>query len=230
MLYLITGFIVFAVIGTLSHEAGHYFAAKALGYDAKISYAYTFWFNKDTTENAFVTSVFEKYGNLIKKEKEFPEKEKFLRIAHKRNYDGFWITLWGPLQTMLTGTLGFLLIIFFRKSFYTTNQLRLWQWLLVFFSLFWLRQICNIVMWTGDYLLKGEFRERMDEIHIANHFHLPIGTIIGITALISVIIASIVIFKFIPLIQRKTFIVSGLIGGIIGYVLWIVVLGPVVMP
>lgn len=39
--YLIVGFIITTIIGTVSHEFGHFAVAEYLGYDAKISYAYT---------------------------------------------------------------------------------------------------------------------------------------------------------------------------------------------
>ncbi len=230
LLYLIPCFIVFTIIGTLSHEGGHYFAAKYFGYNAHIRYAFTHWEDKDTSKNSFMTSTYLNYETEINAKKDFPGKERFLKISKERYKAGFWMIVWGPLQTMLTGTLGFILILFFGKSFRSANRLRFWQWLLVFSSLFWLRQIFNMVTWIGNYLIKGEFRESMDEIHIANHFHLPIGTIIGATAIVSIIIASIVIFKFIPKVQRKTFIVAGLVGGVAGYVIWLVLLGPVVMP
>ena len=36
---LAIGFIAFIVIGTVSHECGHYIIAKCLGYEARINYA-----------------------------------------------------------------------------------------------------------------------------------------------------------------------------------------------
>ena len=85
--YLITGFILFTVVGTVSHELGHFFAAKALGHNARINYGYTY------------------YGS---------------NVGH---YHSFIITLCGPLQTIITGTTGFLLILYYRKAFYSSYKL-----------------------------------------------------------------------------------------------------------
>ena len=47
-LYLTLTFIVATVVGTLSHEFGHYIVAKSLGYDADIHYAFTTWDRDDS--------------------------------------------------------------------------------------------------------------------------------------------------------------------------------------
>lgn len=41
LLFLFIAFILATVVGTVSHELGHYFVAKYLGYDVRISYAST---------------------------------------------------------------------------------------------------------------------------------------------------------------------------------------------
>ena len=47
---------------------------------------------------------------------------------------------------------------------------------------------------------------------------------------IGAIICAIVIFKFVPLRQRLTFILAGLAGGGAGAVLWFISLGPRLLP
>jgi hypothetical protein len=51
-----------------------------------------------------------------------------------------------------------------------------------------------------------------------------------VTGIIGVIVLVIVTFKFIPKLQLMTFILSGIIGGVAGYLLWLEWLGPVIMP
>ena len=58
--------------------------------------------------------------------------------------DAFFITLGGPLQTIITGTTGLILLFIFRKSFYSKEKLFLWQWIMIFITLFWLRQLANL--------------------------------------------------------------------------------------
>jgi hypothetical protein len=144
--------------------------------------------------------------------------------------DNLYILLGGPVQTLLTGTTGFILLLFSRHSFTATSRLSARQWAIIFLSLFWLRPTANMVIWVGAYLLTGYFSSKGDEIGIANYLELPNWTIACFTAVIGAIILAIVVFKFIPQKQRFTFIISGLAGGVTGYLLWIVWFGKYIMP
>lgn len=146
------------------------------------------------------------------------------------SYCDFLITLGGPLQTMITGTVGLLLIYFYRKSFLKATTLSFGQWGLVFISLFWLRQSANFVVSIAVYFIRGEFPKRADEIGIARFILLPDWSVTLFTALIGLTVLIFVVFKLIPIKQRLTFISSGLVGGVTGYILWLYVIGPVVMP
>lgn len=42
---LVPGFVLATIIGTLSHEWGHYIVARSLGYQTAINYASTYWLN-----------------------------------------------------------------------------------------------------------------------------------------------------------------------------------------
>jgi hypothetical protein len=196
LLYLTIGFIIATVIGTLTHEFGHYIIAKCLGYEAHINYAHT-----QLNPNQKINTT-----------------------------DSFLITLGGPFETMLTGTIGLTLLFSFRKSFLTVQQLSFGQWTLIFISLFWLRQTANFFVWVGGYLFSGQFSNRPDEIHLAQYFELPNWTISSLTAIFGIIVLTVVVFKFIPTQQRLTFIASGLIGGVSGYILWLHLLGQIIMP
>ncbi|HPG10540.1 MAG TPA: hypothetical protein PLU37_03350 [Chitinophagaceae bacterium] len=187
------------IIGTISHEAGHYITAKALGYHARINYMSTI-------------------DILLINGKLTDPKERML------------ITLGGPVQTILTGTIGLVLLFFFRRSFQSASKLNLKQWLIIFITLFWLRQTANFVIWVSNYFINGQFLTRGDEVKLARYFGLPEATIVTITALAGAIILFTVIFKFIPIAQRFTFILAGLFGGIAGYLLWFGGLGEMIMP
>jgi len=69
-----------------------------------------------------------------------------------------------------------------------------------------------------------------DEFAIDWHFHLPMGTIWIITAAIAVAVLLLIVFKFIPVKQRFTFITAGLAGGVTGYLFWLVWFGKLIMP
>ena len=221
-------FILFTIIGTVSHEYGHYFVAKSLDYDAEVSYAYTIW--TDEIAEAFMDSVETKYPNKEDFKKDFPEKEKYNSVAKKYGKEDFLITLGGPFQTMLTGTIGLLFLYFKREKFNGSKKNNLMSWLLVFISLFWLRQLSNFLHWLVSYFFTGEFSMGGDEIRAALHLNLPIGTFAIGTAFIAAIILAFIILKIIPKEKRITFITAGLVGGMLGYYIWLVLLGPIVMP
>jgi hypothetical protein len=81
-----------------------------------------------------------------------------------------------------------------------------------------------------SYYNKGYFTNRMDEVRIAIKLGLPQGSIIGVLAFLSLIISVIVIFKFIPVSQRFSFIISGFVGGVLGYLIWLEWFGKYILP
>lgn len=189
----------FTVIGTLSHELGHYLAAKHFGYHAWINYAYSNWDTYDPNE-----------------------------VVPEENI--FYITLAGPLETIITGTLGLLLLFAFRRSFENATQLNLKQWGCIFLTLFWLRPLTNLFTWIAGYFITGRFLKGGDEIRMAQYLHLPEWSLLVLTALIGALVLMLVLFKFIPSKQRLTFILAGLSGGIFGYCVWLLWLGKYIMP
>lgn len=146
------------------------------------------------------------------------------------NKEYFLFTLGGPLQTILTGTIGFLFLTGSYKKSRLPDTLSLLQWFFVFLTLFWLRQIANLAVLISCYLVKGEFSHAGDEINIDDYLSLPYLSVNLITAVTGAILLSIIFFRYIPPTQRITFIVSGLLGGSLGFILWIYLLGPVLMP
>ena len=189
-LYLTLTFILATVVGTLSHEFGHYIVAKSLGYDAYIHYASTTW-NRGNSD----------------------------ALTDSKNI--FYILIGRPIQTMLTGSFGLILLYIFRQSFKGAEQLSLKQWTIVFISLFWLRQTANFVVWISKFLLTGNFPTRSDEVKLAKYLHIPLWTITSATAIVGVGVLVLILAKFMPRQQRRPFILAGLVGGITGYILWL---------
>jgi hypothetical protein len=198
-LYLTIGFVLATIVGTLTHEFGHYITAKLLGFDAHIKYASTYY-TKSNPNQSFGRS------------------------------DIILITLGGPIQTMLTGTIGLFFLCIYHKSYRIAQQLSFIQWTLIFISLFWLRQTANFFTGLGTYIIFGKVSNHSDEIRLDRYFGLHGWTLTTLTATIGIIVLSIIVFRLIPLKQRLTFILSGLIGGISGYILWLYILGPKLIP
>jgi hypothetical protein len=195
--YLTFGFIIATIVGTLSHEFGHYFVAKLFGFDCRINFASTQFTNGYMTVNSS---------------------------------QSFWILAGGPLETIFTGSLGVLLLFIYRSSFQNSDKLNFRQWVIVYISLFWLRPVANFFVWVISYLFTGQLSERSDEIRIANQFNLPIWLVSALSAAFGIMVLTLVIFKFIPQKQRITFMAAGLVGGISGYIFWLILIGPIIMP
>ena len=226
---LILVFIAFTVIGTISHETGHYVMARFFGFKASIHYNYTIP-QIDQKEREFFKTSWKKYPSQIKANQPFPEKDRYDRIVNQYKRAGIWITWGGPLQTMLTGTIGLILLILLRKRYFSSERLSFWLWFIIFITLFWLRQTTNFIMAISSAIIRGSFKGFGDESDLARHYNLPEWSISAITALIGVAILISVIFKFIPSKQRLTFIFAGLVGGISGFVFWLVLFGRMIMP
>ena len=230
-------FIAFTVIGTLSHEAGHYAMARYLGLQASIHYNYTDFHldpSAHLTPSPYLLPATQSAPSPHPLPKEGGGKVgsntwKQFPVRLKAN-QAFWLFLGGPLQTMLTGTLGLILLILFRRRFFTSEHLSFGLWFVVFITLFWLRQTTNLVSALVSLLFRGSVRSHGDEFYLARHFHLPSFTLLAITGLAGLAILLVVIFRFIPLKQRLTFISAGVTGGVVGFVSWLVIFGKMILP
>lgn len=221
-------FIFSTIAGTLSHEFGHYVMAKSLGYQPRISYGHCNW-EQDEDAKA-IDSVFNKY-----KGDSLPAIDSadiiFLNgIGERQERDDFWIGFGGPAQTMLTGSIGFLMIWWNRKKISESAKLSFYQWVLIFLSLFWLRQVAIFGVILLAWLITGELKFGGDEYGLALKSGLPQWSIILPSALTGLAILWYIVFKIIPGRQRLTFLLSGLAGGVFGYYFWLLWIGPKIMP
>lgn len=224
---LIITFMAMTVIGTLTHELGHYSVAKLLGYDARINYQSTYFWN-DNYRN-FLNEIYKKYPNEIRNDLDFPDKDKYITIINTEKSDHFWILLGGPLQTTITGSIGLLLFLIIRKRIIDENKVQIVGWITIFMSLFWLRQPANLFTGLLKFISSGKPPQSGDEIHLANYLGLNIWTIEVISGLIGILVLAI-IFRLLPKNVVLTFLLSGLSGGILGYYLWIIKYGKYILP
>ncbi len=228
-LYLFIGFILAVVVGTLSHESGHWLAGRYLGFkEQHIAYNYTnygipdaHWLKRD--------SVIDEYHKEMISSPGLPVKDEYHKLIDEREHDYFLLTAGGPLQTMLTGTLGLILLLIYRRKFAIADALSPPQWLMVFLALFWLREIFDVVV-AGIRLCAGRAWMEGDEFKMANYFHWPTWSIFIGTGFLSLLVLRTVVFRFVPAKQRFTFIIAGFTGGLTGAWLWLILLGPKLLP
>ncbi|HET6994518.1 MAG TPA: hypothetical protein VFI06_06035 [Chitinophagaceae bacterium] len=225
---LVFAFIGATIIGTLSHECGHYLMAKSFGYSSRISFASAYW--NDPQKFEVLDTIYSQYSKEIVEGSTFPRKAEFEQLSRTYSNDSLWITAGGPLQTLLTGTIGLILLLVGKRSFQSRQQLTFRQWTLVLITLFWLRQAAGLFLLVCWYVFTRQFFSKGDEIKIAVHLGLPSWSLIAVTGMIGFGVLYLVVFKFIPRQQRLTFILAGMTGGIAGYILWLHWLGPVLLP
>lgn len=197
--YLVLGFIISTIVGTLSHEFGHYFVARILGFNARINYNSTRYFQT----------------NLSIKNTSFIQ---------------FIITLGGPIQTIFTSFFSILFIWFHRSDFTISVELNFKQWVWIFLSLFSLRQTMNFAMNLIDFIRSGLWNYSSDEFKIESFLKLPFNSISILSAFLGAIVLLWISFEIIPIRQRFTFFCSGLVGGGLGYYIWLESLGKLIIP
>jgi hypothetical protein len=231
-------FILFTAIGTLTHEFGHLAVAEYFGYETKLNYGSLQYDDPGYNQDPLVLelqTILKEHQDDIVQEKSFIAQPRYLELRKlisqkypRSKSHAFWITLGGPVQTILTSFLG-LFILFYRKSkqkeFFT-----LFDWLGVFFALFVLREVFNYIITLYATLVRGSFMSYNDEYKLSRWLDWNQWTVPTFTFLLGLLISMYVIFKVIPLKYRFTFIIAGFFGGILGFFIWLRWLGPVLMP
>jgi hypothetical protein len=96
--------------------------------------------------------------------------------------------------------------------------------------LFWLRQSINFLFWICEFFFYGQFAQSGDEIRISQYWKIHPLIITSSTAFIGITVLLFITFKIIPTFLRLTFLLSGIVGGILGFLLWFVFLGKLILP
>lgn len=220
------GFILCTIIGTLSHELGHVSVARILGYETTLHYGSMNW----DTESHYkeLRDIYSQYKTEIESGLDFPRKEELKMKQKKVDGHTLLILLGGPVQTMLTGTFG-LLFLYWRRKFIRQYSLKLIDWAAIFMALFWLREAFNLLISVAGGFFSGRYFGG-DEFNISQLLELPGGAIPIISGILGMMLSAYTVFKWVPKNKRFTFILGGFAGGISGFVLWMYILGPVLLP
>jgi len=235
---IVCTFIFFTAVGTVTHELGHWAVAEYFGYETHVSYGSMRYYDERRENDPLYTEYkeiwFENHEKIQAKEafvKQDRFKELIATLKEKYPYDpseAAWITFGGPAQTILTGFIG-LFILFYRKS-KQKEYFVLLDWLGVFLALFVLREVFNFVMTAVRSLFYGKENFGDDEFKLSQYLDLNVWVIPAIAFILGMFISLYVIFLVIPLKYRFTFILAGLVGGTLGFFIWLRWLGPVVLP
>lgn len=224
---LTLAFIVMTVVGTLSHEFGHYSVAKVFGQEAHINYKSSWHVNEEL--NNYLRSTYESNKYAIQHHLPFAERANYEAALATYQHQNFCVLVGGPLQTMLTGTIGFLLLLFYGKRFITNEHITWKGWVFIFMALFWLRQIANLATGLFGFIVTGKTSMRGDEFILAQWMNWPLWSIQLVTALVGFF----VLWKVISLLPKQivfTFILAGLLGGVLGFYGWLIKFGQYILP
>lgn len=229
-------FILFTIVGTLTHEFGHIVVAKYLGYNTYLNYGSMNYRSKDYVndkdfkkiEKLFEGNDYEDYDNWPEELKvKIEELNTILREKYPQNkIHSLWITIGGPAETLLTSFIG-LLILFVRRKKWKV-KFKILDWLSVFMSLFILREVFNFITGLYSSIIYSKSNFHGDEFRISRYLGYNEWIIPTLTLISGILISCYVIFKIIPVKFRFTFILSGLVGGILGFALWFGFLGKAV--
>lgn len=219
--------IVFTAIGTLSHELGHAAVARYYGRTPRIHFGSTS--STATPEDSLFQDIALRNHAEIRAGKAFSERARFEALK-RRIFTGQRNIIWGgPAQTMLTGTIGLALVLHRWRHFRSAGRLSAGQWLIVFLTLFWLRQVLNGVLSVAAFVITGTYAATLDEVRLAMYYGLPVWSIGFVTAMLAALVCVIVICA-IPKRQRTALLVAFIAGAPAGYVIWFRVLGPLWLP
>jgi len=201
LVLLISAFVLTTIIGTITHELGHYAVARIMGYKAKMHFAKTSWGKRSYEKKT-----------ICKNERLF-------------------ITSGGVAQTVFTGLVGLYLIFKRREKISTNGLKPIdWVsvflslfWLREPFNLFSFVFDKIIYPSNGSYFGGDEFK-------LSKMMGLHEGTFSIVLGVLGLVIPLYVFLKIIPTKLKVTFMIGGFVGCLTGYVLWIKIMGLVLMP
>lgn len=219
---------LFTVIGTVSHELGHIAVARYFGYKTTLHFGSMHY--EESVLYSRITEIYSKNYSALESGTPFGHEKEYRAGMRIISEQALLITMGGPVQTLLTGIAGLLILIGIR-TYRRKEDFRWFDWLAVFSSLFWLREVFNVVMSVSKEMVSpnGSYFGG-DEKKISGMLGLWTGTMPLLLGLIGLAVSLYVVFKVVPRRLQLTFIASGLVGGTCGFILWMYVVGPMVLP
>lgn len=157
----------------------------------------------------------------------------YTKILHNENYhkvkkwENLLIAISGPIQSMIIGLLGLLLLA--EGNQYKKKDLKNYETLLyVLMSLFWSRSVAIFLIFILAKIFNYKFGG--DEAVISSILNVPVWSVVTFLGLAGLLSIYMVIFKFLIIEQRVTFVFSLFMGSILGFFLWMFVIGKILLP
>lgn len=216
------------MVGIVVSNFSTYSTVRLLGYESTIGYAgvTTCTIISDDT---LYSNAYKKYEYEIDNGLSFPDKVKFDIIHTKINKRATIVYLAAPIVTIAIGTVFFLALYKKYGKRKLANDLSLKDWIMVFLSLFWVRELLVFILYVKLYFANKTDSCFIDEFLVLTINHLPLFPFLLLLGSISTFIIGSIIFVFLPKNNRLVFLVSGLVGSFLGFILWFLFLGPIIM-
>lgn len=193
-------FFLFTIIGTLSHEGSHYIVADYFGLRPILH-----------------------FGNIT-----FGKDIKLLSIDPETHRQLFLSSVAGPLQTIVTGTIGFTILLYRNKN--KPGTFSSIDFGAVFLSLFWLRECFNLATVFIFSIYNGTFTMNGDEAYISQYLGLNLLCFNVILGVIGTVLCYFTVFVLLPQKYRLNLIVACFFGSCFGFVTWFYFLGKILLP
>lgn len=197
-------FFIAAIAGTLLHECGHALAAMYFGFHPQVHYAYC----------------------------DFSTPEEWQMVLDgKKAYDMYphsiWITLGGPIQTILTGTVGLLGVwVQSRRTVVDSWNSKHLFWIAL--TYFYSRGVFNSVFLIMR-IYNGNLKSRSDETKLFRYWEIDLLTGNWVMLIVSCAILAYATFVLVKK-HRLQLIIFGALGSAAGGWFWLYFAGKWILP
>ncbi len=225
--YLFISIVLSTIIGMLAHESGHWVTGKYYGCMPQLRYASTRLQPSTTHRRHHLIEM--QYQGAIDSNKDFPLRGEYNKLAEEIRKEDIIITSAGPLISIAATLTGLLVLFLHRRKRNESGGLLIRQWLFVFLALFCIRGVVNLRT-TFMAICFGHSYGHSDEAKLSRLFGWYQGTLPLITETITITTLLLLLLYFTPRRQRLTFFAALLLGDVAVLLLWMLWLGPILLP
>ncbi len=207
------------ILSTFWHEMGHYIPAKLLGYSPTFQYSAVHYDDKTTSLNR-IDSIYSIYNYEIINDIDFPGRKEYNKLRSDLINQPFYITLLGPVLTLLTGLFASF-YLYYRRWKRRGTDWHFLDYLLVMISLNFSRNSYFLFLFLLRYIKGKKYLAGFsDETNIAFFLNINANYIIISLGLFAGLFLFINFFLMVPVKQRYQFLLTCLLSWIFGNFFW----------
>lgn len=217
-------FLAVPALGTVSHELGHAAVGLAVGQDVRMHYGSC---DISGGTDAELSALLAAHRDEIRSIPDSPIAQRYIALAERARIERLWFILGGPISTMLIGTSGLVGLMLMRRRHGYQSSLTPAGWTLTILALFWSRELFILAQHiTGLAMHKPGRSDETTIAHILGLPHSSVTIVLGVLGLSACLIATL----WHPRERRVPFVLGGVTGCALGFILWFYWLGPWLLP